>query len=350
MRADDRVIEATGPASERLERLPVLVLFPHSRCNCRCVMCDIWRDERREQLTADEVERWAADWVRLGVRRVVLSGGEPLLHRDAWRLCTSLRTRGIAVTMLSTGVTLATHAEALVRHVDELVVSLDGPPEVHDAIRRIPAAFARLEAGTDEVRRHAPSFPIVARCTVQRANCHALDQTVGAARALRLSRISFLAADVSSEAFGRPEPWDAAQRDSVAPGDDDLAALEGSLAALETNRQEEFATGFIAEPPDKLRRRLLDYFRALRGIGGFPPVACNAPWVSAVVEADGTVRPCFFHRAVGNVRTAGSLEAVLNGPDAMEFRRTLDVATNAICQRCVCSLKLRAGADGSALQ
>ena len=29
--------------SPRLTRLPILVLEPHSRCNCRCVMCDIWK-------------------------------------------------------------------------------------------------------------------------------------------------------------------------------------------------------------------------------------------------------------------------------------------------------------------
>src|SRR6185312_9975980 len=64
---------------------------------------------------------------------------------------------------------------------------------------------------------------------------------------------------------------------------------------------------------------------------------CNAPWVSAVVEADGTVRPCFFHRPVGAVNGL-RLEQVLNGPEAVQFRRNLDVATNSVCQRCVCSL------------
>jgi hypothetical protein len=28
---------------------------------------------------------------------------------------------------------------------------------------------------------------------------------------------------------------------------------------------------------------------------------CNAPWVSAVVETDGAVRPCFFQQAIGNL-------------------------------------------------
>ena len=42
----------------------------------------------------------------------------------------------------------------------------------------------------------------------------------------------------------------------------------------------------------------------LLGSAPFPRVACNAPWMSVVVEADGAVRPCFFHRPVGSLREA----------------------------------------------
>ena len=50
------------------------------------------------------------------------------------------------------------------------------------------------------------------------------------------------------------------------------------------------------------------------------------------------MRPCFFHRPIGTVANGASLLDVLNGPEAISFRLNLDVSTNAICQRCVCSL------------
>lgn len=93
----------------------------------------------------------------------------------------------------------------------------------------------------------------------------------------------------------------------------------------------------------RLRARILGHFAAHAGLGDFAPITCNAPWVSAVVEADGAVRPCFFHPPLGNVRTAGSLDAILNSPAALAFRRELDVATNPVCRRCVCNLNLRQG-------
>jgi hypothetical protein len=66
---------------------------------------------------------------------------------------------------------------------------------------------------------------------------------------------------------------------------------------------------------------------------------CNAPWVSAVIAASGDVRPCFFHPALGNIHRQAFTD-IINGPEALRFRSGLDVASNAICQRCVCSLYL----------
>jgi MoaA/NifB/PqqE/SkfB family radical SAM enzyme len=329
------------PREDPVTRLPILILYPHSRCNCRCLMCDIWRDKGREEISAAEVERWLAEWQELGVRRVVLSGGEALLHSHLWDLCALLNDAGIGITILSTGLLLARDAAALARHCDDVVVSLDGPREVHDLIRNIPRAYDRLMEGVAAVRAADSGIAVSGRCTVQRANFHVLRATVAAARELGLDRISFLAADVTSEAFNRPGGWDGERAGEVALHRDDLPLLAAELNALAQEHAADFASGFIAESPEKLERRLLRHFAALLGDGDFAPVECNAPWVSAVVESDGTVRPCFFQPPLGNLRHSGSLDAVLNAPAAVAWRRNLDTASDPICRRCVCSLSLR---------
>ena len=47
----------------------------------------------------------------------------------------------------------------------------------------------------------------------------------------------------------------------------------------------------------------------------------------------------FFHQPLGNVTEKG-LRQVINAPEAVRFREDLDVATNPVCRRCVCSLYL----------
>ncbi len=317
-----------------LQSLPVLIMYPHNRCNCRCVMCDIWKTDTVQEISAAELERHGEDIARLRVEWVVFSGGEPLMHSDLFRLCRFLHERKIHTTLLSTGLLIERHASQIVECVDDVIVSLDGPPEIHDAIRRVPGAFDLLAAGVAALHRENPEFAVSARSTVQSRNCHRLRATVETARSLGLKSLSFLAADVSSDAFNRPVVWNAQRQNQVALGADRLSALETEVDALIDSG---VCGGFVVETPAKLRR-IVDHFRAHLDLR--LPVAprCNAPWVSAVLESDGTVRPCFFHHPIGTVAKGASLLEVLNGPEAVSFRLGLDVSTNAICQRCVCSL------------
>ncbi len=328
------------PARDPIERLPILTLFPYARCNCRCVMCDIWKERAGTSLGVTDVTALLPDLVRLGTERVVLSGGEPLMHPDLFALVRPLREAGLGVTLLSSGLLLARFAAEIARWVDDVVVSLDGPREVHDAVRRVPRAFDRLVEGVAAVRAAGPGVTVSGRCTVQRANLRHLRATVAAAREIGLARISFLAADVTSEAFNRPGGWSEEECVAVLPARGDLPALAAEIDALARDEADAFATGFVAESPGKLRERLLAHFAALLGEGPYPESRCNAPWVSAVVEADGTVRPCFFHPPYGTLREA-SVPALLNGDRALSFRRALDVATDPTCLRCTCRLNLR---------
>jgi MoaA/NifB/PqqE/SkfB family radical SAM enzyme len=186
-----------------LDSLPVLILYPHSRCNCRCVMCDIWKTDSTLEISAAELERHAEGIARLRVEWVVFSGGEPLMHSDLFRLCQFLQERNIRTTLLSTGLLIERNADQIVDCVDNVIVSLDGPPETHDAIRRVPGAFNLLAAGVAALHQRNPDFAVSARSTVQSGNGMLLRATVATARNLGLKSISFLAADVSSEAFNR---------------------------------------------------------------------------------------------------------------------------------------------------
>ncbi len=326
--------------THRIFSLPVVVLMPHSRCNCRCVMCDIWKaNDTPEELSRADLAPHVEAFGRLGVRSVVLSGGEALLHSNLWSLCGLLREQGVRITLLSTGLGLQPHAREIVSWCDEVIVSLDGPEAVHDRIRDIPRAFERLAAGVAAVREIDAHYRVTARCVVQRLNHHCLPETVDAARAIGLDQVSFLAADVSSEAFNRPVRWD---DDRAAEVGLDLAAaqrLERSIEELIDSHAADLQSGFVAETPDKLRL-IGHHFLALNGEREHTSPRCNAPWTSTVIEADGTVRPCFFHPPLGNIGDA-PLEQILNSGHAITFRRNLDVPRDEICRRCVCSLYLR---------
>jgi len=320
-----------------LDSVPVLVLNPHSRCNCRCKMCDIWKATDAQELTVEDLERQLESIERLQVRWVVLSGGEPLMHSNLWSLVDLLRARQIRITLLSSGLLLGRYAASIVKCVDDVIISLDGPAQVHDTIRGVPGAFEITAAGIAAILERDAGFRITARSTVQRANFRHLRDTVDAAKTLRLDSISFLAADLDSAAFARPNGWNLERKAAIALEPGDIADLETEIEALISRGE---CGGFIAESPAKLRRIARHFRAALGEISAEAPI-CNAPWKSAVVEADGTVRPCFFQRPIGHLKSGRPLHQILNDPEAVAFRESLDVATNEICKKCVCSLNWR---------
>ena len=323
----------------RIENLPILILEPHNRCNCRCVMCDIWKLQSVQEITFSDLQSHADDIEELGVRWVVFSGGEPLMHSDLFRLSSFLRERGIRTTLLTAGLLLASYAGSIVRTMDDVIVSLDGPPETHDRIRRVRGAFDLLSAGVRRLNAERVGFPVSARTTVQHANHRLLRQTVRCATNLGLRSISFLAADLDSTAFNRPAGWPPARQSQVALTEEETFELETEIEDMIAVLPE--YGGFVLETPEKLRR-IVVHFRVHLGLAAATAPRCNAPWVSAVVKPDGAVRPCFFHAAIGNVKRQ-SLRDVINSPEAIAFRRGLNVATNPTCRRCVCSLYIPAG-------
>lgn len=88
-----------GPPEDRHGRpLHDLRISVIDQCNFRCTYC-MPRDQfgadhsflrREELLTFDEIERVASAFISLGVRKVRVSGGEPLLRKDVEHLIARL--------------------------------------------------------------------------------------------------------------------------------------------------------------------------------------------------------------------------------------------------------------------
>jgi MoaA/NifB/PqqE/SkfB family radical SAM enzyme len=319
--------------TNKIYELPILVMMPHSRCNCRCVMCDIWKaNSDKKELTVEEIERHLPAFGKLKVKEVVLSGGEALMHNNLWVLCDLLKKRrGVKVTLLSTGLLLKKFSKEIIDHVDEVIVSLDGSIEIHNRIRNIPEAFEKLAEGVKSLKELKPSFRITGRCVLQKMNYFDLENIITSAKEIGLDQISFLPADISTSAFNHSG--------TLQGNDISLTLIEAKeFEQIVEKNIEKFESSFVAETPERMRR-IPGYYLAIHGKATFESPSCNAPWVSAVLESDGRLMPCFFHKEYGNVN-GKDFAKVLNSEKAIAFRKNLKVKENAVCKKCVCSLKL----------
>lgn len=119
------------------------------RCDLRCTYCMSERMAfmpRADLLSLDELDRVASCFVRRGVRKLRLTGGEPLVRKGAVDLVASLgrhlRTGALdELTITTNGSQLAPHAESIARAgVRRINVSLD---------HLDPVEFARITRGGD---------------------------------------------------------------------------------------------------------------------------------------------------------------------------------------------------------
>jgi len=328
-----------GQVTNRTFVLPLLIFYPTGRCNSRCVSCDWWKHSGADDLSLAEIRELASALPALGTRLVVFSGGEPLLRPEVFDAAEIFRANGMTLHLLTSGVLLERFVARVAQQFARVIVSLDAADErLYEAIRGVDG-LTIVGRGIAALQRVAPDLPITARATLHRLNFRELPRLVVHAKSLGLDGISFLSADLSSSGFGRAMAPDGTPRTSLedlALDREDVREFEATIEHTIARYGSEFSSGFIAESPDKLRR-LARYYSAVLGDEPFPRVACNAPWVSVVIEANGSVRPCFFQDSIGNVRRT-PIDTIVSD-HLRAFRRSLDVGTDPVCVRCVCSLK-----------
>ncbi len=172
----ERPVPTEGPMRDGFgRRIEYLRISVTDKCNLRCVYC--MPEEglpwlKREQLLSfEETTEIVATMAALGLRRVRITGGEPLVRRDLPVLVRMLRViPGIEDLALSTNaVLLDEQAEALREAgVDRLNVSLDSlRPERIDAISRRPGSAERIFRGLEAAER-VGFAPIKLNCVVMR--------------------------------------------------------------------------------------------------------------------------------------------------------------------------------------
>ena len=104
------------------------------RCNFRCVYCmpkSVFGAgyrflDRKELLSFEEIERVARAAIGLGVEKLRLTGGEPLVRKDVERLIALLAPLGAELTLTTNASLLAAKAQALAdAGLHRITVSLD---------------------------------------------------------------------------------------------------------------------------------------------------------------------------------------------------------------------------------
>lgn len=331
------------------------------RCNLKCVMCAQHRHSPAppEELSYYQPQREleVGDWISLldqAARfhpRLYVTGGEPLLYPGFDELLRAAKARRLVVHLQTNATLLERKADMLVEAgVEGLTVSLDGPAQVHDAVRGQPGVFERAARGIAALirarrDRGRPGPILTLNCTISRHTLATLPQMADLARDLGADLLQ-----VQHTIFNSPakvavhnrllsSEWAKTHKiDLVLPSIPEGEFYESELEAEDLPR--------LLDALDELRRRTKNGPR-LTFLPNLPrdliqpyytdldypfPQDCPTLRRTCRILPDGTVSPC-LHVLAGNI-TREPLLDIWNGPRMQAFRRVIDRGLVPGCARC----------------
>ena len=127
------VLRKIFPRPAPTPSLRYLELIMTDRCNLTCRHCYLG-ESHHQDLPFETIHKIADEFEEMQGLRLLLSGGEPLLHPDFWRINDLLGGYEFRSVLLSNG-NLITKAVAGKLRVHEVQISLDGMKEGHESIR-----------------------------------------------------------------------------------------------------------------------------------------------------------------------------------------------------------------------
>lgn len=295
---------------------------PTVLCNHRCIMCwmtledsETLRKKAKDDLTFDQYRRFI-DEFPYGVKNImIIGGGEPLVHKDAFLIIRYLKEEGYRVNLHTNGSLLDPDQiiEIVEKGWDVITYSLHASNE--DTYRSIHKAdkFKKVRDGIFLIRdlkeeKNLP-YPTVALVfVIQRENYRELSQMLDFAKEAKTSTVSF---------------------SYVIPYNPETALSENELEELFVivedclNREYPFShnlQGFY----DKI----VSIVSVCEGRGEdrdyeIPGTMCLAGFFVTNVTTDGFIRPCCFSdEYMGNIKEE-SFKKIWNSPKYRKFRKEL---------------------------
>ncbi len=151
-----------------------IYLYLTDQCNLCCSHCWIspgFSREQQDSIPLDALKATISEAKALGLQRVKLTGGEPLLYRNLTELLEFLTSEDISIFIETNGLRLDRIMIESFKsfNVDHISVSLDAASgELHDGIRGVKGSFQRTMQGLKLLSDSGIDFQII--MTLQRKN------------------------------------------------------------------------------------------------------------------------------------------------------------------------------------
>ncbi|MBI4318634.1 MAG: radical SAM protein [Chloroflexi bacterium] len=328
--------------------LPNRVLFNITyKCNLKCRTCWWWGEAgihpRAHELSLEEI-KLVVDKLKSFRPSISFTGGEVLTRQDMPQILEYVKEQGMKTEIFTNGTLITPElASRLVACVDRFMISVEGSPKMHDAIRG-PGTFERTSRGIQLIKEAARAsrrdVSVRINCVISSLSLPFLEEAVETARSLQchltFEHLMFStdrAADAHREALRNRLGVEA---------DDTIAGFLTGFNRLDVDDLTD-KLAVVGEHAARLRipfavTPFLSQDGQIRSwytdASPMPGLRCTFPWVFLFLRPDGEVTPCEFIRYRFGHALHEDLREIWNGPAIRFFRSGLRKALLPVCARC----------------
>ncbi len=304
-------------------KLNEIILSLTNQCNLRCVMCQIPQQGGGDELTTDEVKGMVRDALKLKARVIVFSGGEPLLRKDIFELISFVRAHNLKSCLTSNGTLIDGEAARNLSSagVNVVNISIEGPEDVHDALRG-KGNFKKALSAINNLARY--KIEATMATLVCRQNYAFLSYCMELAHRMGVTTVKF---QPFNEIFLVDKER---QKDFFIPAADIESFRANIEHTIDLSKEYRIATN----PADYLRR-LPYYLCGQPGSYSAPGGGCASLVTSCPISAKGEVLLCWVlaDKVLGNIKTTG-LSEIWN---SKAHKRLKDETLKRGCRGCLMS-------------
>lgn len=323
------------------------------RCNLMCKMCPLeiakeWHKTgsagKNSELTTDEIKKFVKDLKAIGIKSILLTGGEPFLRNDINEIVRHIKKNGIYCAILSNGYFITReHAKTLISSgVDLISFSMDGPENIHNRIRGVGNSFQKICGSIkllkDEQRLSGKFLPkIILNCTISALNQNCISEIVEIANSLDVKLVDYMYLFYTDEDkinatkkvmnVGQLKPESQILPDGIKNVDSQTLIKQVGESKFKAKRYN-ITVGF--NPPLKdieIESRFFDDSFSFSS-------KCFYPWYETRVDPHGNVYPCSLDVPMGNIREVAFKE-IWNGGKYIDFRNSLkEHGLLPMCAKC----------------
>ena len=331
-----------------------LVLGVNNACNLHCRMCDVGTAARETNFARNLLGSRPMNMPMELMERVVnqtaeffpstrigFAFTEPLIYPHLVQSVAMAHDKGLHTAVTTNGFTLEPAAEPLARAgLDQLFLSLDGPPEIHDEIRGRQGSFHQAAAGVERLLACQPRPAISVFAVITPWNVGHLVEFVEIFKKWPLESLGFMhpnfttpeVADAHNARFASTYPATTSNLGPFDPTEVDLDILLSELEDIET-REWPFP---VSTSPVLTTRPQLErfYLRPQEFIG----TSCSDVSRTMMIKSDGSVIPAHgrcYELTVGDLNSQ-TLPEIWNSSVMVRFRKTLAGEGGLLpaCSRC----------------